>query len=142
MSTSCRSAFDTLPIGMPRGKSDSPFEIVKPDVATVVFSVTRPGLAVLTVQFKVGEDRIAALVRLHDTLQANRDWVPTHLGVGDPIVKPAQAIRELRTGELIEALATDPGSVPDFEAWCTTTGNELVERSESEDVFRFVIRKK
>jgi multidrug efflux pump subunit AcrB len=53
-----------------------------------VFSVTRPGLAVLTVQFKVGEDRIAALVRLHDTLLANRDWVPTHLGVGDPIVKP------------------------------------------------------
>ena len=53
-----------------------------------VFSVTRPGLAVLTVQFKVGEDRIAALVRLHDTLMANRDWVPAHLGVGDPIVKP------------------------------------------------------
>lgn len=58
-----------------------------------------------------------------------------------PIVKTAQAIRELRSGELIEALATDPGSVPDFEAWCATTGNELVERSESEDVFRFVIRK-
>jgi multidrug efflux pump subunit AcrB len=45
-------------------------------------------MAVLTVQFKVGEDRIAALVRLHDTLMANRDWVPSHLGVGDPIVKP------------------------------------------------------
>mgnify|MGYP003542312939 CR=1 FL=1 len=33
-------------------------------------------------------------------------------------------------------------SVPDFEAWCTTTGNELVEQSETDDVFRFVIRKK
>jgi multidrug efflux pump subunit AcrB len=53
-----------------------------------VYSVTRPGLAVLTVQFKVGEDRIAALVRLHDTLLANRDWVPAHLGVGEFIVKP------------------------------------------------------
>ena len=53
-----------------------------------VFSVTRPGMAILTVQFKVGEDRIAALVRLHDTLLANRDWVPKHLGVGDFIVKP------------------------------------------------------
>ncbi len=53
-----------------------------------VYSVTRPGLAILTVQFKVGEDRIAALVRLHDTLLANRDWVPAHLGVGDFIVKP------------------------------------------------------
>ena len=59
-----------------------------------------------------------------------------------PIVKTAQAIRDLRSGELIEALATDPGSVADFEAWCTTTGNELVERSEQDEVFRFVIRKK
>ncbi|MCU0764933.1 MAG: efflux RND transporter permease subunit, partial [Burkholderiaceae bacterium] len=53
-----------------------------------VFSVTRPGLAILTVQFEVGEDRIAALVRLHDTLMANRDWIKPHVGVGEPIVKP------------------------------------------------------
>src|SRR5262245_9060774 len=53
-----------------------------------VFSVTRPGMAILTVQFKVGEDRIAALVRLHDTLMANRDWAPAHRGIDDPIVKP------------------------------------------------------
>jgi tRNA 2-thiouridine synthesizing protein A len=59
-----------------------------------------------------------------------------------PIVKTAQAIRELQSGDLIEALATDPGSVPDFKAWSTTTGNELVEQSEANDVFRFVIRKK
>src|SRR5215210_3616890 len=42
MSTSSRSAFETRPIGMPRGNSDSPFDIVKPEVATVVWSVTRP----------------------------------------------------------------------------------------------------
>jgi len=59
-----------------------------------------------------------------------------------PIAKTAQAIRDLKPGELIEALATDPGSVPDFAAWCTTTGNELVERSEDGGVYRFVIRKK
>ncbi len=53
-----------------------------------VFSVTRPGMAILTIQFKVGEDRIAALVRLQDTLRANSDWLPRHLGVADPIVKP------------------------------------------------------
>ncbi len=53
-----------------------------------VFSVTRPGMAVLTVQFKVGEERIAALVRLHDTLAANSDWLPTELGAGEPVVKP------------------------------------------------------
>ena len=59
-----------------------------------------------------------------------------------PIVKTAQAIKELASGELIEALATDPGSVADFNAWCTSTKNELVEQGETDGVFRFVIRKK
>jgi multidrug efflux pump subunit AcrB len=53
-----------------------------------VFSVSRPGMAVLTVQFKVGVPRTEALVRLHDTIQANRDWVTPEMGVGEPIVKP------------------------------------------------------
>jgi tRNA 2-thiouridine synthesizing protein A len=58
-----------------------------------------------------------------------------------PIAKTAQAMRTLRSGEMLEALATDPGSVPDFTAWCKTTGNELVEQTETYGVFRFVIRK-
>ena len=37
-----------------------------------------------------------------------------------PIVKTAQAAKELASGDLIEALATDPGSVADFKAWCTS----------------------
>ncbi|MBL8470411.1 MAG: efflux RND transporter permease subunit [Rhodocyclaceae bacterium] len=53
-----------------------------------IYSVTRPGMSVLTVQFKVGENRTAALVRLHDTLQSHRDWVSPYLGVGEPIIKP------------------------------------------------------
>ena len=57
-----------------------------------------------------------------------------------PIVRIAQAIRELQPGELIEALATDPGSVADFEAWCTTTGNELVESASKDGVYRFLIK--
>ncbi|HEU4923519.1 MAG TPA: efflux RND transporter permease subunit, partial [Burkholderiales bacterium] len=40
------------------------------------------------VQFKVGVPRTEALVRLHDTIQANRDWVTPEMGVGEPIVKP------------------------------------------------------
>jgi TusA-related sulfurtransferase len=58
-----------------------------------------------------------------------------------PIAKTAVAIRELQPGELLEAYATDPGSVPDFSAWSKSTGNELVEQSEEEGVFRFLIRK-
>jgi tRNA 2-thiouridine synthesizing protein A len=59
-----------------------------------------------------------------------------------PIAKTAQAIRDLEPGALIETLATDPGSVPDFAAWCTSTGHELVEQSEDGGVYRFLIRKK
>jgi multidrug efflux pump subunit AcrB len=53
-----------------------------------VYSVSRPGMAVLTVQFEVGVPRIDALVRLYDTLDSNRDWVSAELGVLPPIVKP------------------------------------------------------
>ncbi|HEX5277019.1 MAG TPA: efflux RND transporter permease subunit [Fluviicoccus sp.] len=53
-----------------------------------VYSVSRPGMAVMTLQFKVGVPRTEALVRLHDTLQANRDWLKPELGVGEPLVKP------------------------------------------------------
>jgi len=53
-----------------------------------VMSVSRPGLAIVTVQFKVGVPRTEALVRLHDTLDSHRDWLPAGLGVGEPIVKP------------------------------------------------------
>jgi tRNA 2-thiouridine synthesizing protein A len=59
-----------------------------------------------------------------------------------PIVKTAQGIKEVGSGEMIEALATDPGSVADFAAWCKSTGNELVESGEEGGVYRFVIRKK
>jgi len=53
-----------------------------------VFSVSKPGMAVLTVQFKVGEERTQSLVRLYDTLYSNKDWVAPNLGVGEPIIKP------------------------------------------------------
>jgi multidrug efflux pump subunit AcrB len=53
-----------------------------------VFSVSRPGMAVVTVQFKVGEDRTDAIVRLFSKVLSNQDWLPANLGVGAPIVKP------------------------------------------------------
>ncbi|MBI3648046.1 MAG: sulfurtransferase TusA family protein [Actinobacteria bacterium] len=59
-----------------------------------------------------------------------------------PIAKTAQAIREIEPGELLQVLATDPGSVPDFKAWCRTTGNQLVEHTETDGVYRFVVRRK
>jgi multidrug efflux pump subunit AcrB len=53
-----------------------------------VYSTSMPGMSVLTVQYKVGEDRTAALVRLYNKVSSNQDWLPQNLGVGQPLIKP------------------------------------------------------
>lgn len=53
-----------------------------------VMSVSRPGLAILTVQFEVGVPRTEALVRLYNTVHSNRDWLPANLGTLEPLIKP------------------------------------------------------
>jgi multidrug efflux pump subunit AcrB len=68
----------------------TPAEQVLSQIAGIehVMSVSRPGLAIVTVQFKVGVPRTEALVRLYDTVNANADWLPRGLGVGEPLIKP------------------------------------------------------
>jgi len=58
-----------------------------------------------------------------------------------PIVRTAQAVKAMSTGDSVEVLATDPGSVKDFAAWSKSTGNPIVEQSADGGVFRFVMRK-
>jgi len=53
-----------------------------------IYSVSRPGMSVLTVQYKVGEERSQAIVRLYNKIFSNQDWLPQNLGVGQPIIKP------------------------------------------------------
>ena len=53
-----------------------------------VYSASYPGLSVLTAQFKVGEDRTQAIVRLYNAIYSKRDWLPANLGVSQPIIKP------------------------------------------------------
>lgn len=59
-----------------------------------------------------------------------------------PILKARKALKALAPGEELEVLATDPGSVKDFDAFCATTGHGLVASDEADGVYRFVIRKK
>ncbi|AGA35025.1 Acriflavin resistance protein [Thioalkalivibrio nitratireducens DSM 14787] len=53
-----------------------------------IFSTSQPNMAKITVQFKVGEDRTDALVRLYTQVFSNQDWLPQNLGVGEPLIKP------------------------------------------------------
>lgn len=58
-----------------------------------------------------------------------------------PILKAKKAITEIPQGGTLEVLATDPGSVADFQAFCKATGHTLAEHSENGGVYRFVIRR-
>ncbi|MDH3788965.1 MAG: efflux RND transporter permease subunit [Xanthomonadales bacterium] len=67
-----------------------PMEQVLAEIENVehVYSVSRPGMAVLTVQFEVGQDRTVSLVKLYNAIYSNQDWRPANLGIGPPLVKP------------------------------------------------------
>ena len=58
-----------------------------------------------------------------------------------PILKAKKAIKGLAAGETLQVLSTDPGSVKDFEAFCRSTGNELMDTSEADGVFTYMIKK-
>jgi TusA-related sulfurtransferase len=59
-----------------------------------------------------------------------------------PVVKTKAAIDELGEGEVLEVLATDPGSMSDIDGWAAGTGGvELVDQEEGDDVYRHYVRK-
>ena len=59
-----------------------------------------------------------------------------------PILRAKKALASMESGEILRVLATDPGSVRDFEAFAKQTGNLLVSHGEQENVFTFFLRKK
>ncbi|MFQ5947042.1 MAG: sulfurtransferase TusA family protein [Anaerolineae bacterium] len=58
-----------------------------------------------------------------------------------PIIKLSKVIKGIQVGEVIEMLATDPGSVPDMEAFQAQTGHEIAAREERSGVYRFLVRR-
>ena len=58
-----------------------------------------------------------------------------------PIIKARKAINTLDTGQVLRVVATDPGSVKDFEAFCKQTGNELLDTTQDGAEYQFNIRK-
>ena len=58
-----------------------------------------------------------------------------------PILRAKKALKDLYAGQVLRILATDAGSVKDFEAFAEQTGNELLESTESGDEFHFLLKK-
>jgi tRNA 2-thiouridine synthesizing protein A len=58
-----------------------------------------------------------------------------------PLVSLHKALKDAARGDLLELLATDPGSKSDVPSWAELSGNELVEAGEDAGVYRYVVRK-
>jgi len=58
-----------------------------------------------------------------------------------PIIKLSKAIKGLQVGDAVEMVATDPGSIPDMEAFQHQTGHQIVSQEQHDGVFRFVVRR-
>lgn len=58
-----------------------------------------------------------------------------------PILKAKKALDSVPPGGLLKILATDPGSVEDFNSFCRTTGHELMESGEEDGVYTYVIKR-
>lgn len=58
-----------------------------------------------------------------------------------PILKAKKALKDVPIGGTLQVLATDPGAVKDFEAFCRTTGNDLLESKSEGKQFEFLIRR-
>ena len=58
-----------------------------------------------------------------------------------PLVSLARVLKDARSGDKYELLATDPGSKSDVPSWAELSGNQLLEASEADGVYRYVVRK-
>ena len=75
-------------------------------------------------------------------MQAQKELDTRGLNCPLPILKAKKALSELTTGQVLKVIATDPGSVRDFQAFARQTGNELVEQSTVGDEFVHFLRRR
>ena len=80
-----------------------------------VYSTSRPGMAILTVEYTVGVERQPAIVRLYNQVYSNQDWMPAGLGVGQPLIKP-KGIDDVPVMSLT-VWADDGAAVTPGDAW-------------------------
>jgi tRNA 2-thiouridine synthesizing protein A len=74
-------------------------------------------------------------------ISANRVLDARGLQCPMPVVKTSQEIKTMQIGEVLQVLATDPGSMADITAWSKSTGNELMGMERGAGVFTFYIKR-
>ncbi len=75
-------------------------------------------------------------------MNAQRELDTRGLNCPLPILKAKKALADMLSGEILKVVATDPGSIRDFQAFARQTGNELVEQESSNDEFIHFLRRR
>jgi len=75
-------------------------------------------------------------------MQAQKELDTRGLNCPLPILKAKKALAEMQSGQVLKVVATDPGSMRDFQAFARQTGNELLEQSTAADEFVHYLRRR
>ena len=75
-------------------------------------------------------------------MEAHKELDTRGLNCPLPILKAKKALAEMSSGDVLKVVATDPGSVRDFQAFARQTGNELLEQSSANDEFVHYLRRR
>ena len=75
-------------------------------------------------------------------MQFNKELDARGLNCPLPILRAKKALTGMNAGQVLKIVATDPGSVKDFQAFCQQTGHELVSHSEANREFTFFMKHK
>ncbi|HEY1136054.1 MAG TPA: efflux RND transporter permease subunit [Xanthomonadaceae bacterium] len=99
-----------------------------------VYSISRPGMAVLTVEYTVGVERQPAIVRLYNQVYSNADWMPAGVGVGQPLIKP-KGIDDVPVMALTLWSDDESTGIEDLAAVARTLETELKRVPGTRDVY-------
>ena len=75
-------------------------------------------------------------------MQAHKELDTRGLNCPLPILKAKKALADMASGDVLKIVATDPGSMRDFQAFARQTGNELIEQSSANDEFVHYLRRR
>jgi tRNA 2-thiouridine synthesizing protein A len=75
-------------------------------------------------------------------MQAHKELDARGLNCPLPILKAKKALAEMKSGDVLKVLATDPGSLRDFQAFARQTGNELLEQNSAADEFVHYLKRR
>ena len=79
---------------------------------------------------------------MDQTLSIDREVDARGLNCPLPILRTKKALNDMKSGQVLRILATDPTALRDFQAFAKQTGNELLQHAEQDGVFSFLLRRR